>query len=147
MWNEIRPDSEPIACLQHLESEALRRVNELRAWSRSQGSGEMEPVDLILDAFLSGDTWFDEKTGVLGADRITRLQWRSMPSEWWSRSRVAAQTRDEAVQAWLQVAENAEYELARIESKRSFFVALAAAVVAVVALLIAGCSFLAQLLK
>lgn len=113
-WKDIRPDSDVVSCLQFLQCEALKHVRILRAWRRS--GAEMEPYDIMVNGVVWMERWIAEKTQVLGADRITRIQWRGMPKIWWSISRVAAETRDDAVRAWLPVAENAEYEIGRIEN-------------------------------
>ena len=144
-WNEIRPGSDVLACLSHLESQALREVHTLRKWRRS--GAEIEPVDLIVNAFVRGEEWFEQKASVLGDDRITRLQWRGMPEKWWTTSRIAAETRDDAVQAWLQISENAAYEMKRIQGDRAFAISLASMAVAVAALGVAALSLIVQLLK
>jgi hypothetical protein len=144
-WNEVRPSSDVLACLSHLESQALREVHTLRKWRRS--GAENEPVDLIVNAFVRGEEWFKQKAPVLGDDRITRLQWRGMPEKWWTSSRIAAETRDDAVQAWLQISENVAYEMKRIQGDRAFAISLASMAVAAVALGVAALSLIVQLLK
>jgi hypothetical protein len=99
---------------------------------------DAEPFDLMLRGLHKGETFFNEKKELLGADRITRLQWRGMPEQWWSPSRLGARTRDEAVIAWLQVSSNAVHELRRIREIRSFLISLMSALVALAAL---GVSF------
>lgn len=145
MWAEVRPGSEVLDCLQYLESQALREVNELRAWRRS--GAELEPGDLIMNAFWRGTDFFRTKSDVLGIDRLTRLQWRGMPEQWWSTSRIAAETRDDAVRAWLQISENAANEISRIENSRSFFVSIGSAFVALVALVVAGLTLVVECFK
>jgi len=137
-WNEIRPGSEVLACLSHLESQALRDVHTLRKWRRS--GEETEPRELIRDACVHSEEWFKQKATVLGNDRITRLQWRGMPAGWWTRSRVAAQTCQEAVQGWSQISENAVSEMKRIQGDRAFAISLASMAVAVAALGVAALS-------
>jgi len=144
-WNEIRPGSDVVACLIHLESQALREVHTLRMWRRS--GAEIQPVDLIVNAFVRGEEWFKQKAPVLGDDRITRLQWRGMPEKWWTSSRIAAETRDDAVLAWLQISENADYERKRIQGDRAFVISIASMAVAATALGVAALSLIIQLLK
>jgi len=140
LLNEIRPGSDVLISLAHLQSQAIRHVQMLREWKRT--GADAEPFPEIEREINWMRDWLRSRADLLGTDRLARIKWRRIPQQW-----SGISTRTEAVGAWLQLEENVAHEIARIENARAFVISLSSAAVAIAALGVAVSSFFVQLLR